>query len=408
MDLRSRLARLDRAVGAAPAHGDGPAPAAREDLLTALGLARREGAAGPVWSLARSRDLPPPPGAPADLAPLLTREPAAGLGWHDVLLLDTETTGLAGGTGTLPFLVGLGWWEQGVLQVRLDLLASPAGEASLLADLEAFAARFAAVVTYNGNAFDLPLLRTRGILARRRGLLADLTPLDLLPACRRLWGRRLPDVRQGTVERLAAGVTRAGQDIPGAAIPRAWTDFVQHGRDEDLARVLDHNRWDIEGMAAILHRTAAAADLLHRGPAAAPADLPWTDAWSLARLAERTAAAPEAAAWMEAALARAPVGAFRREHRLGPPEAFWLDAVRLLKRTADWPRVAALLTRAEGFCGAAVWWQREAAILYEHRLPDLPRALRHARRAADPHRVERLERRLARPTPPVADDGPTR
>lgn len=394
MDLRSRLARLDRTAGAT---GGDPAAAAadRGPLLASLGLVRREGAAGPVWSLHARADLPPPPVVPAALAPVLTWAPSPDLTWSDVLLLDTETTGLAGGTGTVPFLVGLGWWEDGGLRLRLDLLGSPADEPALLADLEAFATRFRAVATFNGNGFDLPLLRTRGILARRRDLLGRLEPLDLLPACRRLWGRRLPDVRQGTVERLVAGVTRPGEDIPGAAIPRAWTDLVRHGRGEDLARVLDHNRWDVEGMAAILHRIGEAIGARRAGPTAA-GSLPWADAWSLARLCEREGDGAGAAVWMEAALAAAPVGEFQRLHRLGPPEAFWADAVRLLKRTGDWKRVRALLDLAGGFVGREAWWHREAAILHEHRLVDLERALRHARRADDPRRVARLERRLGR------------
>ncbi|HPF35895.1 MAG TPA: ribonuclease H-like domain-containing protein [Candidatus Krumholzibacteria bacterium] len=407
MDLRSRLARLDRSVGAKPAD-PAPEPADRAALLEGLGLTRREGAAGPVWSRESRTPIPPPPGSPAALAPLLTWTPSTDLTWDDVLLLDTETTGLAGGTGTLPFLVGLGWWEDGALRVRLDFLGSPAGEAALLADLDAFARGFRAVVTFNGNGFDLPLLRTRGILARRRDLLGHLEPLDLLPACRRLWGRRLPDVRQGTVERLVADVIRDGQDIPGAAIPRAWTDLVLQGRADDAALVLDHNRWDVEGMAAILHRAVEALAVHRAGPDACPDTLSWPDAWSLARLAERGGDARLAAAWMEAALVRAPVGEFPRLHRLGPPAPFWLDAVRLLKRTGDWPRVGALLELARGFVGREAWWHREAAILHEHRLVDLERALRHARRADDPRRVERLERKLGRGRPPVADGGPAR
>lgn len=381
MDLRSRLARLDplaRRDGAAP---ERPAEA---PTLDDLGLVAAEGRAGRFWYRETRAALPPPPSLAAlrAVAPRLPRGAAPG----DLLFLDTETTGLAGGTGTLAFLVGTAWWRDGALQGRQYLLPSPAAERAMLHELAELAAGFDVVVTYNGNGFDLPLLRTRGILARRRGLLADLASLDLLPVARRLWGRRLADCRQGTVERDVGYEARDDRDIPGHLIPQAWFAFVRDGRRGPLSRVLEHNRWDVEGMAALLGAATARTALLE-GP---PRPLPWQDAWSLARLAERGGRRVAEVAWIRAALDALPAGEAPAEPRFGA------DAVRLLKRARDWERVAALLESSARRLGETPWYHLESAILYEHRLGDPRRALPHALALADAHRIARLEKRLER------------
>jgi len=324
----------------------------------------------------------------------MSRPAPDGATWDDILFLDTETTGLSGGTGTLAFLIGVAWWESGVLHGRLDFLPSPGHEGALLANLAALASRFRIVVTYNGNGFDLPLLRTRGVLHRRRGLLDDLVSWDLLPAARRLWGRRLPNVRQPTVEQLIAGIVRDGQDIPGAQIPAAWIEFVRNGPSDMLALVLDHNRWDVEGMAGILNHVADGAERLARGPDVASAELAWQDTWSLARFCEHHHRREESWRWAALAIGKAPLGVSERRHGLGPAEPFFVDGVRLLKRSGDWQGVGNLLETALDHHPSSCRLRREAAILYEHRLPDLKRAIGHALQAEDPHRLARLERKL--------------
>ena len=374
MDLRARLARLDRRDA-----GDGAAAPAGDPRR--LDLEPRETPAGTVWQ--RSHETADP-AAPRDVALLnrvATRPAPDDLTAGDLLLLDTETTGLAGGTGTLPFLVGLGWWRRGAFHVRQYFLPSPASERAMLAELARLAGDFTTVVTFNGQTFDLPLLRTRGILARRRGLLDALASWDLLPVCRRFWGRRLPDCRQQTVEAKVAGLRRGAGDIDGALIPHAYFAFVRQGRVGTLRAVLEHNRRDMVGMAAILGEALARARLLD-APDPLP-DLPWQDAWSLARVCESRRDRVGEAAWMDRAVARA--------GRAAPPRPFFVDAVRQLKRTGDWPRVARLLERARRLHGADPWYHLESAILHEHRLGDLPLALEHARALGEPRRIARLE-----------------
>ena len=394
MDLRRRLARLERSVGTHTRKHD-ETPQLSREFPDFLGLEKRDGVAGPVWIRNEVRSVAPPAHDPSVFFGALTRPIPADLMWNDVLFLDTETTGLAGGTGTVPFLVGLAWWEEdSQLHLRQYMLPGPGSEPAMLAELESFAAGFRLLATYNGHSYDLPLLRTRGILARRRGLLAAHDSWDLLPLARRLWGRRLTDCRQGTVEQHILGLARDGEDIPGARIPQTWIDFVREGTAGPLATVLAHNAWDLEGMAGILTTAAAVCDTAGKGSALADAFC-WQDRWSLARLSETRRDRELEADWIRAAIAASPLSVIRLDERFGPPPSFFADAVRMLKRTGDWDAVAALV--AGGLClePASSWLHREAAILYEHRLPDHLRALGHARRCGEPSRVARLEQRLA-------------
>ncbi|MBC8426713.1 ribonuclease H-like domain-containing protein [bacterium] len=375
MDLRARLARLDRR-GA----GGGPVAAAPAGAPRRVDLRPGDRDTGRVWLRRHASAEPAAPRRVEVLNRVTTHPAPAGLGAEDLLFLDTETTGLAGGTGTLPFLVGLGWWRRGAFHVTQYFLPSPTAERAMLAELVRIAGGFKAVVTFNGQTFDLPLLRTRGILARRRHLLDDLASWDLLPVSRRFWGRRLPDCRQQTVESRIAGLRRSAGDIDGALIPHAYFAFVRQGRVGALRAVLEHNRRDMVGMAAILGEALERAHLLDATEP--PSDLPWQDAWSLARLCESSRDRAREAAWMARAEARA--------RRTEPPRAFFVDAVRILKRTGDWPRISRLLERARRAHGPDPWFHLESAMLYEHRLPDLTRALDHARELGEPRRIARL------------------
>lgn len=398
MDLRQRLARLDRSTrrpdtaGARGNEGVGdPAVAVglSGEALAELGLREVATSAGACWVREWREVAPPVPERLPDLTGLLSRHGGLSPARERILLLDTETTGLAGGTGTLAFVVGAGWWEGAELVVRQLFLPTPGREGGLLRALADWAAGFEVVVTYNGVAFDLPLLRTRALLNRHGDPLAHLPAWDLLPASRRLWGRSLPDCRQQTVESAVCGLVRGDGDIEGARIPEVWRRWLVGDGAEDLLCVLRHNRRDLVGMAWILVRLCEASDLLTAGAPARAAD--WRLAWALARAAERLRQGDLAADWMAAALAAAGAAHARAQ---GP--AFALDAVRLLKRARRWRELEALLAD-ELTVGSPGWAHREAAILYEHRLPCLARALWHAEQLDDTGRVGRLRRRMGRP-----------
>jgi uncharacterized protein YprB with RNaseH-like and TPR domain len=187
--------------------------------------------------------------APPAALTLLGRggEPVAG--GRRLLYLDTETTGLAGGTGTYAFLVGVGFFDGDDFEVRQFFMRDLDEEPALLSALEEVFRRFDGVVTYNGAGFDLPLLETRFVLGRRR--FPDLVPhVDLLGAARRLWSSRLADCRLGTVEQHVLRFRR-DDDLPGALIPTVYFEYLRRKRPHELPRVFEHNRHDILSLAAL-------------------------------------------------------------------------------------------------------------------------------------------------------------
>jgi hypothetical protein len=167
-----------------------------------------------------------------------------------LVCLDTETTGLATGAGTLAFLVGLGWWEGELFQQAQLLLPDEAGEAGLLDALARFLPPEAWLVTYNGRSFDWPLLVTRFRMNRR-------TPpplaghLDLLPFVRRIFRHRMSDARLKTVETELLGMRR-GHDIDGWEIPGRYLEMLRGGPVQPIAEIVRHNHEDVRSLARLL------------------------------------------------------------------------------------------------------------------------------------------------------------
>ncbi|MCZ7564155.1 MAG: ribonuclease H-like domain-containing protein [Burkholderiales bacterium] len=168
-----------------------------------------------------------------------------------LLFFDTETTGLAGGTGTLAFLAGLAWFEADGLRTRQYLLTGFADEAALYAQIRETASTRRCLVTYNGKSFDAPLVRSRCRLVHAPDPLADLAHLDLLHATRRRFGRSWPDCRLRTAETRALDFVRVG-DLPGSLVPEAFRRFMRHGETAPLPAILEHNRNDLLTLAALL------------------------------------------------------------------------------------------------------------------------------------------------------------
>src|SRR5438067_5043793 len=188
--------------------------------------------------------------APLDVLARVARVEGDGLAAERLLFLDTETTGLAGGTGTYAFLVGAGWIEGDAFVVTQHFMRDLDEEPALLAALAPLLERAGGVVTFNGSGFDLPLLETRFVLARRRWP-ALLPHLDLLRPARRVFTVRCADCRLTTLEREVLGLERE-DDVPGALIPALYFDFLRSRRAAPLARVFDHNRHDVLSLVALL------------------------------------------------------------------------------------------------------------------------------------------------------------
>lgn len=381
MDLKRRLANLDRLTRkpASPAVLPVDTEVARRDLS----LETETGPAGTVWLRRYRVPLPPPRPLPA-LQGFFAQDPGPVTTSSDLLFLDTETTGLAGGTGTLPFMVGLAWWEHDDLVVEQLLLPGPGHEGALLEGVARRAAGRRVVSTYNGASFDLPLLRTRALLNRRADPLAGKKGWDLVVPARRLWSRRLADCRQQTVESFLTGRCRTADEVPGAEIPAVWFAFLAGEGHARLEGVLRHNRRDMEGMAHILRAICRVAQDLSAGPGRATTD--WRDAWSRGRICEYRGDMPLAAAWLRQAI--------RTTDEPGQKRLV-ADALRLLKRDGDHAGARDVAEAAVSVGPDTTWLHREIAILCEHRLGDLETALAQALLAGDDHRVTRLRRRGA-------------
>ena len=164
--------------------------------------------------------------------------------------LDTETTGLAGGTGTVAFLVGVGRITSAGFAVRQFFMRDFGEEASQLTALAEHLSNFDVLVTYNGKSFDAPLLETRYRMTRTPHPLARLEHVDLLHGARRLWKLRFESCRLVELEQRVLGYTRVG-DVPGEMIPQLYYDFVKRPRPSLLAPVFEHNRLDIVSLACL-------------------------------------------------------------------------------------------------------------------------------------------------------------
>jgi hypothetical protein len=188
-----------------------------------------------------------------------------------LVCLDTETTGLGTGAGTVAWIVGVGTWDGDLLHVVQLLLPDHPDETALLDAVSREMGPAPVLVSYNGRSFDWPLLVARYRLHGRPA--PELGGhLDLLPVVRRLFRHRLGGARLRTVEEGLLGVARH-DDVEGWAIPALYLDFLRGGAAAPLARVARHNAEDIRSLGRLLaHLDTRLADPAAR-PAAHPGDL---------------------------------------------------------------------------------------------------------------------------------------
>jgi len=185
------------------------------------------------------------------------RSELGGLEADDFSFLDTETTGLAGGTGTQVFTAAVARPHPNGIELVQLFLAEPSDEPAFLAALDEELCQTPGLATYNGLAFDLPLLRTRWLMARMPGELTEGRQLDLLHLARSLLRHRFASCTLRAVEERLLGFERE-EDIPGHLIPQAYFDYLRSGWSPALEPTLEHNRQDVLSLQHLLHR------LLHR------------------------------------------------------------------------------------------------------------------------------------------------
>ena len=169
------------------------------------------------------------------------------------LFLDTETTGISGGTGTCAFLIGLAWWEGGGLAIEQLFLRDYAEEHAVLLALSEHLEKRPVLVTYNGKSFDWPLLETRFQLTRQIEPRRPNVHIDLLHPARRLWRLEWGTAKLAELERLVLGVDR-GADIPSALIPELYFGYLRGGNGAPLVPIFQHNQSDLSSLAALAGR----------------------------------------------------------------------------------------------------------------------------------------------------------
>ena len=328
------------------------------------------------------------------------------------LFLDTETTGLAGGTGTYAFLVGLAWWDSGGLQVEQLFLRDFSEEHSLLHELAARIAERPVLVTFNGKTFDWPLLENRFTMTRAIKVPKLAAHLDLLHPARALWKLRLGSVRLVELERHVLDAERLGwhrgDDVASALIPQYYFDYLRGGCADPLAGVVKHNQMDLRGLAALFGKISSLLD--ERGSLEEEESL---DLFGLSRFLERRGARDRAQATCSKAL------------NAGLPAEYRPRATRelalLAKRRGDGESAAALWRELAGDPADGIEACEQLAIHYERHAKDLAKALEfaqlalaklqrqshttrdpywHARRARHEEklmcRIERLQHRINR------------
>jgi uncharacterized protein YprB with RNaseH-like and TPR domain len=345
-----------------------------------------------------------PPQTPALLA---RDERLAGIDFRRVAFIDTETTGLAGGTGTYAFLVGVGLFEDDGFAIHQFFMRDYDEELAMIHALGELLDGLEAVVSFNGKSFDLPLLETRFIMTRQLPRLVDAPHLDLLPVARRFWKYRLESCALSSLEMEILGVQRTQEDVPGWLIPGLYVDYARSGDAREMPRIFYHNAQDILSLVTL---TARMCDLVSM-PFPPGVDVPGEDLYGLARLLHDLDQSDRAEAAFEQAAATCQ-GTLVREM-----------AIRDL---------AYLLKRQERREDALRWWQElveshgavyaceELAKHYEWQDADLVQAVAWTERgvalagawppgpkrrdalAELEHRLERLNRKLS--SPDTGDD----
>lgn len=227
---------------------------ASEQLALLLGAAVKSNRYGEHLALRRWFAEPnafePHPDSLRLLAPDAPKEARNPERW---LFLDTETTGLAGGTGTYAFIVGIAWWDAGGLEVEQFFMRDHSEEHSVLLALRERLAERPVLVTFNGKSFDWPLLETRFRMTRVITPRKPLAHLDLLHPARQLWRLRLGTARLPELEKHVLGWER-GIDVQSELIPQIYFDFLRGGPAEPLVPIFRHNQMDLRGLAALAGR----------------------------------------------------------------------------------------------------------------------------------------------------------
>ncbi len=297
----------------------------------------------------------------------LPSDPASTLDLKRLLFLDTETTGL-GGSGTVPFLIGLGSVTPDGFQVRQYFLPDYPDEAALLEAIRSEIKEDSIIVSYNGKAFDLPILSDRFIIHRIERNLNYAGHIDLLLHTRRIYRRRLQDCTLGNVEKEILSYYRYN-DIPGYLVPSVYFNWLATGEVSELRLVMKHNLDDIVSLYFLLHHIAA----VFREPQSIISEP--DDILSIARIFQRRKDNLAVCRFLENFAPRLLVA---ERH-----DVLFLHSLSC-KKIDDFPRAVQIWENiAAGSSPVSFYARIELAKYCEHRLKDIAAALDHSARACE-------------------------
>jgi uncharacterized protein YprB with RNaseH-like and TPR domain len=176
-----------------------------------------------------------------------------------ILFLDTETTGLSSGAGTVAFLIGTGSFENEKFVLRQYFMRDYDEECAVLRAFNELLPGYDILATFNGKAFDWNLLLTRFVFNRMKPALTDPVHLDLLYPSRRIWREKLDSCRLVSLEENILGEHRI-DDISGELIPGIYFNYVESGNANEICKVFLHNRLDILSMTVLLVKLCGMLD----------------------------------------------------------------------------------------------------------------------------------------------------
>lgn len=340
---------------------------------------------------------------PSEVLVFLGQDPIfKNLNLNRTLFIDTETTGLAGGTGTKAFIVGIGFAEGSQFIVRQYFMPDYKHEPAMLSHFNEFLKDYVAIVSFNGRVFDVPLIKTRLIMNRISPGRWDDVHLDLLHPARRFWKNTLSSCSLSSLERGVLGVHREN-DVPGYLIPGIYFDYIRHGDFSTIEKVLQHNLLDILSLSTLITRMWMHLEY------AACGQLKSSEFYSLGKMFQNKKNLSESAKFYKKSLDCEAGGwikfkAMRNLAAIFKKRRMWDEAVRLWKQICE---------ESEIEVKAAI----ELAKYYEHQMQDYATAYKYAsialeavgrrssmgiapvtvtgrRRESILHRINRLEKKI--------------
>jgi len=280
-----------------------------------------------------------------------------------MLFVDTETTGLSGGTGTVAFLVGIGYFENDQFHIHQLFMRDYSEEFFLLQKLVQIFREYEVLVSFNGKSFDMPLLDSRFIMHRLREYQKDFYHLDLLHHSRRIWKLRLDSCSLQSLEQHILHVER-GQDIPGAEIPGRYFAFLECGDMSMVEDILMHNQYDILSLVFLL------AEIVHLY--ANPLECTYSqDLYCLGRVYEKVGQTSRA------------IECYRKANQLGMRGKAKSSLSLLYKKNHSFEKAAEIWKEMIETGQGGTMPYIELAKYLEHHVKDLRNALEHTNKAIE-------------------------